>query len=205
MSDSRGGGRNAASPRSDDTTMAHVFDPDELAAISREAAKEPAGRTLDAVHRALAARYPDDVEKEIRWVFNNAGGAMGQMALLYASLGEYLLLFGTPIGTEGHSGRYRTEVWDFMLEGEMWCYHEGETERSVYRPGEFAYLGGNRVKGYRIPDHGWMLEYARGPIPTMLPFGLADTVFSTVDYRGLLQSVARYARLTLKSLVRRFR
>jgi hypothetical protein len=183
--------------------MANRFDPEELAAIAREASKAPAGRALAAVHEGLLGRYPGLVESEIRWVFNNAGGAMGQMALLHASLREYLLLFGTPIGTEGHSGRYRTEVWDFMLEGEMWCYHEGETSRSVYRPGDAAYLGKNRVKGYRIPDHGWMLEYARGPIPTMLPFGLADTVFSTVDYRGLFQSVSRYARLTITTLLRR--
>ena len=123
------------------------------------------------------------------------------MTLLHASLSEYLLFFGTPIGTEGHSGRYVTQVWDFMMEGEMWCYIEGETQRTVYTPGEYAYLGKNKVKGYRIPDHGWMLEYARGPIPAMVPFGLADSVFSTVDYKCVLRTLAMYGQLVIKELL----
>jgi hypothetical protein len=181
--------------------MTRVFDPETLAEIARLGVGLPRDAMFRAVHEALRERYPRHIDPEIRWVFNNAGGAMGQMTILHASLSEYLIFFGTPIGTEGHSGRYRTEVWDYMLDGEMWCYVLGETERSMYRPGEYAYLGKNQVKGYRIPDFAWMLEYARGPIPTMLPFGMADTVFSTVDYKGFVRTLWLYGRLVVRELL----
>jgi hypothetical protein len=45
---------------------------------------------------------------------------MGQVCLLHASLSEYLLLFGTSMGTEGHSGRYWATISDYLVSGEFW-------------------------------------------------------------------------------------
>jgi hypothetical protein len=181
--------------------MAYVFDPERLHEIAKEAVGLAPAEIFGKVASTLGRAYPRHVATDEAWVFNNAGGAMGQMSILHASLSEYIIVFGTPIGTEGHSGRYRTEVWDFMIAGEMWCYHEGEMERAVYGPGEAAHLGHKKAKGYRIPDHAWMLEYGRGPIPTMLAFGMADTVFSTLDLRTFVRSLGRYAKLTIKELL----
>ena len=181
--------------------MGYIFDPDEL----HEIAKLGVGRKskeemFRVVSEELKRRYPKHITLESEWLFNNAGGAMGQIKLLHCSITEYILLFGTPIGTEGHSGRYTTEVYDFMLDGEMWCYHPGEFERAVYKPGDAAYLGADRAKGYAVPSHAWMLEYARGPIPTMLPFGLADTVFSTLDRRTVGRTIWEYGKLVTRNL-----
>ncbi len=52
-------------------------------------------------------------------------------------------------------------------------------------------------------DGAYILEYARGPIPTMLPFGLADTVFSTLDLTSLFRTIRLYARHVLRSTRRR--
>lgn len=51
-------------------------------------------------------RYPGHIlrDEDLQWVFVNAGGWMGAMCLLHASLTEYLLLFGTAVDTGGHSG-----------------------------------------------------------------------------------------------------
>lgn len=51
-------------------------------------------------------RYPGRIlpDEDLQWVFVNAGGWMGSMCLLHASLTEYLLLFGTAVDTGGHSG-----------------------------------------------------------------------------------------------------
>ncbi len=182
--------------------MGTVFDPDRLHEIAQKGVGLAHDEMFRVVGQELVEAYPGHVRPELDWIVNNAGGAMGQIALLHASLSEYLLFFGTPIGTEGHSGRYATEVYDFVMAGEMWCYHEGETERSVYRPGDAAYLGRSVIKGYRIPDFSWMLEYARGPIPTMLPFGLADTITSTLDARTLGRTLWSYGTKVVGALAR---
>ena len=182
--------------------MGYVFDPRVLRACVQAGVGLAPEEAMDAITAALVERYPAHVEAGPRdWILNNAGGAMGQLALLHGSLSEYLLFFGSPIGTEGHSGRYRTEVYDWVFHGEMWCYLEGETERRTYGPGSEAYLGADQVKGYRIPDQAWMLEYSRGPIPTMLPFGLADTALSTLDFKCLGRTVASYGKLVVRSLL----
>ena len=43
------------------------------------------------------------------------------MKILHRSMFEYLLLYGTPIGTKGHPGREWIELWDFVFDGELWC------------------------------------------------------------------------------------
>ena len=182
--------------------MAYVFDPDVLHDIARLASeKKPRAAVLASVEEQLAARYPRHIERTGPWIFNNAGGAMGQIKLLHCSLSEYILIFGTPIGTEGHSGRYGTRVWDFMLDGEMWCYHAGELEKTVFKPGDLAYLGPDKAKGYACPNGVFMLEYARGVIPSMLPFGLADTLFSTRDNVTMRNTLWNYGKLVVRELM----
>lgn len=184
--------------------MSYLFDPEELHRCSQLGLDQPLEQAFDTVTSALAARYPGHIrEGRRRWIFNNAGGAMGQLCLLHASLNEYILFFGSAIGTEGHSGRYWAEVHDFMMAGDMWCYVQGETEKTIYRPGDAAYLRADQVKGYRLPDAAWMLEYARGPIPTMLPFGLADSLLSTLDWINVGATILDYGRLTVRSLLQR--
>ncbi|MEM9865224.1 MAG: ERG2 family protein [Myxococcota bacterium] len=183
--------------------MGYVFDPNQLHECVQAGVGLPIEDAFDAITKELKARYPEHIDDgPRRWVLNNAGGAMGQLAFLHGSLTEYLIFFGSPIGTEGHSGRYRTEVYDWVFNGEMWCYLEGETERTLYKPGSTAYLGRDEVKGYRIPEHAWMLEYSRGAIPSMLPFGLADTLVSTLDFRTFGTTVRRYGTKVVGSLLR---
>lgn len=183
--------------------MSYVFEPDRLQSIVHEVLEpRPASReaVFDRVVSALDAAHPGAIETGPRqWLFNNAGGAMGQMCFLHVSLREYLILFGTPIGTEGHSGRYSAEVFDILLDGEMWGYVEGQTDRTVIRPGDMHHLDRGVAKGYRIPDHAWMLEYGRGSIASMVPFGVADSAFSTLDFSVL----GRTLRYVGSSMVRR--
>ena len=184
--------------------MRTVFDPLVLHQCANAGVDLDGEAMFDAVTSALVEAYPEHIQQTERsWIFNNAGGAMGQLTLLYASINEYLIFFGSPIGTEGHSGRYRAGVWDFVMSGEMWCYLEGEVARTSYGPGDAAYLAPSKVKGYRIPDGCWMLEYARGPIPAMLPFGLADSMLSTLDLRNVGRTVWQYGQLTTRSILRR--
>ena len=184
--------------------MSHLFTAAELHKIARDAAalKMPRKERFEKLIDMIDARWPGRIEKRQRWVLNSANGALGTMTILYASLSEYLIIFGSPIGTEGHSGRYFATVHDFMVEGEMWVYVEGDIERTVFKPGDHAVLKARASKGYCIREDGWMLEYAHGCIPAMLPAGVWDNLFSNLDFRSLFYTFWDYGRITVRELLR---
>jgi hypothetical protein len=76
-----------------------------------------------------------------------------------------------------------------MLHGEQWAHAAGSLAKQVYRPGDQHHLAAGTAKQYRCPDSCWALEYARGNILSMMPFGVADTLTSTMDLRVLWQTV----------------
>ncbi len=181
--------------------MKYVFDPEVLREVAQSHLDLPLEQMMAAITSDLVERYPGRVETSQEWILSNAGGTMGQFTILYASLWEYLIFFGTPIGSGGHTGRYHfAEDYAFILDGEFWYYQQGDTQRQEFRKGDFVYLPKGEAKGFCMVDHAWILEYVRGPVPTMLPFGLADTLFSTLDYRTLLRTFRIYGRHILRSL-----
>ena len=54
-----------------------------------------------------------------------------------------------------------------------------------------------------FPDHCWMLEYARGSLFALLPFGLANTFFNTLDWKSALRTLRVYGSLTRRTLAAR--
>ncbi|CAG9577955.1 C-8 sterol isomerase-like protein [Leishmania major strain Friedlin] len=153
-------------------------------------AKQVTGETI----RLILENYPKTTRYTGRWLWNNAGGAMGSMTVLHCSFSEYLIIFGSSVGTEGHTGRF---FWadDFfnILVGEQWAALPGVEEREVYRPGDQHILPRGAAKQYRMPDECWALEYARGNIVSMLFFGFADMFSSTLDVVTIYQTVMESA------------
>ena len=182
--------------------VAYVFEPEVLHEIVNEVVGQPMETLLPALVDRLDDRYHGHIDTELPWVFNNAGGAMGAMAVLHASITEYLIVFGTPIGTEGHTGRFWADDYFIILEGEQWAYKAGDLRKQVYRPGEMHHLPRGVARGYRIPEHCWALEYARGVIPSMLPFGFADAMSSTLDFRTLGRTIQIYTKSAVRQLAR---
>ena len=184
--------------------MGYIFDPDLLHDTIRGVIDLPTQEKIDGIADELDAAYPGHiVPKENReWVFNYAGGAVGQLLILHASLTEYILIFSTPIGTEGATGRFRADDYFYILEGEHWCYYEGRTEKKVTMPGGVSVMKRGQFGAYRMPDAGLAVEYARGTIPAMLPFGMADIFSSSLDFGTFGKTVRLYGRATVSNLLR---
>jgi C-8 sterol isomerase len=173
----------------------HLFDPDTIHECSLAGLGLEKPAMFEAIAAAMDKAYPGRIDLDQPWIYSNAGGAMIQMKLYYASISEYLMIWGTPIGSEGHSGRHAVGFWDTVIDGEMWYYGEGQFEKRVYRPGDRVYVGPNQARAMNFTDGVWAVEYARGPLPLSVPFGVADELLSTLDFASAGQTLSIYATL----------
>lgn len=82
--------------------------------------------------------------------------------------------------------------------GEQWAFTPGSMHKEVYRAGEQHVLRRGVAKQYRMPDATWALEYAHGNMLAMLPFGVADAMFSTLDWLSVCQT----ASVAIRGIVR---
>jgi C-8 sterol isomerase len=182
--------------------MTYIFNPEVLQSIAKPYIGLPHEDMVSSIARDLAKAYPGHIETKEKWILSICGGVMGIMTILHGSLSEYILIYGTPIGTEGFSGRYRVDIFDMLLSGEMWTYSEENfRKRTVTLPGEIAWLRRRQAKGVRIFEDSWMLEYGRGPIATTLPFALSGAV-GGLEVKPIVQTIWIYGRLAFKELCR---
>ncbi|KAJ5788573.1 hypothetical protein N7457_003563 [Penicillium paradoxum] len=179
----------------------YIFDPEHLHDMSQRAIKahgEDTRSIVDFIVAELGQKVdPKYLSTEEEWVFNNAGGAMGAMYIIHASITEYLIIFGTAIGTEGHSGRHTADDYFNILQGTQLAYVPGEFKPEVYPAGSVHHLVRGQVKQYKMDESCFALEYARGWIPPMLFFGYADTFSSTLDFPTLWAT----SRITAREMI----
>ncbi|KIK98924.1 hypothetical protein PAXRUDRAFT_823353 [Paxillus rubicundulus Ve08.2h10] len=188
----------------------YVFDPPFLHELAQEAVvafpNNPEGM-IQHILTNLTTTYPQPSNtislntNSTEWVFNNAGGAMGAMYIIHASITEYLIIFGTPLGTEGHTGLHTADDYFHILVGEQWAFRPGALEMERYKPGDVHFLPRGTAKQYKMHEGCFAMEYARGWIPLMMPFGLADTFTSTLDVPTLYHTVRITAREMIKNIL----
>lgn len=112
----------------------YIFDQHVLHDVAKRNIEKYSNDThalITNIAQDLEKQYPGHIQLKEEWVFNNAGGAMGAMWILHASITEYVIIFGTPVGTEGHTGRFQADDYFIILEGEQWAYAPGELKREV--------------------------------------------------------------------------
>ncbi|KAI4628308.1 Squalene epoxidase [Alternaria sp. BMP 0032] len=184
----------------------YIFTPSGLHALSQEAISLHGNDTASVVSHivtSLSAIHGPHINLDEEWIFNNAGGAMGAMYIIHASITEYLIIFGTAIGTEGHTGRHTADDYFHILKGEQVAYAPGKgvygAER--YPQGSVHHLTRGDVKQYKMEGECFALEYARGWIPPMLGFGYADTFSSTLDFPTLWRTTVVTGREMIGNLM----
>jgi len=185
----------------------YIFTPEHLHQVALSAIDKHGNDTrsvVDYIKNELTVKFPNGhINLDEEWIFNNAGGAMGAMYLLHASVTEYLIIFGSAVGTEGHTGRHTADDYFHILRGEQTAFTPGTFEKERYPQGSVHHLHRGDVKQYKMDDTCFALEYARGWIPPMLFFGYADTFSSTLDWPTLWRTTWVTGKQIILNLVLR--
>lgn len=189
--------------------MTYKLDPDVLHRLARQVIGMPIDGSLliTFLTELLADEYPGLIDIDAspaRWVGSKAGGVLGKVRFLYLSSNEYLVIFGSPTGTQGFSGRYKhVDIHKFVLSGKIESYDlesEDTLPLPTLLPGDGTCLERGHARGLTIHPGSWHLEYGRGAIITTVPFAMVDTMLVSLDYESVRRSAKEFARIVSRRI-----
>lgn len=182
--------------------MKYKIDPDALHAIAQQVAglQLDSGELTTRAVELLAAEYPDLIDPGPgRWVGSKAGGILGKVRFLYFSPREYIVIFGSPTGTQGFSGRYkRVDIHKFLIAGQIDSYDLESDDTAplpALLPGGRTCLAKGQARGLTIHPGSWHIEYGRGAVATTLPFAMVDTLLVSLEFESVRRSTVEFAKL----------
>lgn len=181
--------------------MSYKIDPAVLHKVAQQVVGLPleGGELITRAVELLAGEYPDLIDPTPgRWVGSKAGGILGKVRFLYFSPREYIVIFGTPTGTQGFSGRYkRVQIHKFLMAGRIDFYdiESDDTVAMTLRPGEHSCTERGHARGLTIHPGSWHIEYGRGAVVTTLPFAMVDTLLVSLEFESVRRSAVEFARL----------
>lgn len=176
----------------------YIFEPEDLQRVVQMHVDAPLEERFDRITDTLHAVYGDHIHPGQDWIWSNAGGIMCSMKVLHITPWEYLLFCGTAVGSEGHSGRHRAELWDIVVHGELQTFKPDQFRPVTFRAGEYSYLSRRATNASALGPQCWLMEYARGNVPSMFPFGLGDSAFSTLDVTDIRTTMKCSTKLMLE-------
>jgi sigma non-opioid intracellular receptor len=185
----------------------YKIDPDVLHKVAKQVVDlaPEGGELISTAIELLSAEYPDLIDPTPgRWVGSKAGGILGKVRFLYFSPREYIVIFGTPTGTQGFSGRYKhVEIHKFLIAGQIDSYdiESDDATATTILPGDYATMEKGHARGLTIHPGSFHIEYGRGAVVTTLPFAMVDTLFLSLEVESVRRSTVEFTQL----LRRRFR
>lgn len=175
-----------------------IFEPEDLQRVVQMHVDTPLEERFDRITDTLHAVYGEHIHPGQDWIWSNAGGIMCSMQTLHVTPWEYILFCGTAFGSAGHSGRHRAELWDIVVHGELQTYKPDQFRPATLKAGDCSYLPRGGTNASSLGPECWLMEYARGNVPSMFPFALGDTLFSTLDLTDVRNTMKCSAKLMLQ-------
>lgn len=185
----------------------YKFDKDVIHKLVLETLKENQDADAKSIMIDLGKKLKKIYPKYINevnfndWVFNNAGGAMGSMFVLHISITEYLIFFGSAIGTEGSTGMHYADDYFIILSGRQKASDPNEMTPRIFKPGELNHLKKGTINHYSLDEGSFAIELAQGWIPLMIPFGILDSFTSTLDFLNLSKTFKIMTKNIIKNLL----
>jgi hypothetical protein len=187
--------------------MTYKIEPDVLHKVAKQVADAPleGGELITRAIQMLADEYPDLIDATPgRWVGSKAGGILGKVRFLYFSPREYIVIFGSPTGTQGFSGRYKhVQIHKFLMAGQIDSYDlesDDVLPLPPLLPGEHTCLEKGHARGLTIHPGSWHIEYGRGAVATTLPFAMVDTLLVSLELESVRRSAVEFTRLLRKRI-----
>lgn len=180
--------------------MAYRIDPTVLHDVAADVAARGGDDLIGTATRLLAEKYPDLIDpRPGRWVGSKAGGVLGKVRFLYFSPREYVVIFGSPTGTQGFSGRYKhVDIHKFLLAGRIDSFdlESDDTEAlPPLLPGGSTCLQRGHARGLTVHPGSWHIEYGRGAVATTLPFAMVDTLLLSLEVESVKRSAVEFGQL----------